>query len=200
MERNPQSAPMAYFYCSKNSAEPERSDPLEVLRCVARQLCGDNVSKPVREQLRHLHEFLGSPKPGEARLPLDLTVRLIVDLLADNPATIIIDALDECDVEKRHELFAALDEIVTKSENVVKVFVTSRNDGDIVCRLASTPNIYINAQKNKADIERFIAAELYEAIGQKRLLRGQVSGNLRQHISTTLNDGANGMYVISLSL
>jgi hypothetical protein len=192
-EKHPTSVPVAYFYCSRNTAEPERSDPVEILRCIARQLCGDDLSKPVPEQLRHVHEFLGAPSPGTSNIPLDRSIQLILDLMKDNPATIIIDALDECDPGTRHLLFEALDEIVAKSENIVKIFLTSRNDGDIVCRLASTPNIYIDAQKNGSDIRRFIVTELEHVIDKKQLLRGQVSHTLKQQITATLTDGADGM-------
>ncbi|KAK3304913.1 uncharacterized protein B0T15DRAFT_255668 [Chaetomium strumarium] len=36
--RGPQSPPPAYFYCSRNPAEPGRSDPKEILASIARQL------------------------------------------------------------------------------------------------------------------------------------------------------------------
>ena len=187
--------PVAYFYCSRNTAEPERSNPVQIMRCIARQLCGEDLSNSVPEQLRRVHESLGSPMPGTASLPLHDTVDIILNLLKKNPATIIIDALDECDPSSRHELFEALDEIVAKSENIVKVFLTSRNDGDIVARLASTPNIYIDAQKNSSDIGRFITAELERVVQHKQLLRGQVSQGLKDLITSTLNDRADGMCV-----
>lgn len=96
------------------------------------------------------------PRPGENRLSLNYTVDIILSVLKENPGTIIIDALDECDPVERYNLFESLDKIVEHSSNVVKVFLTSRADGDIVCRLNNTPNIYIDAQKNKLDIQRFI--------------------------------------------
>lgn len=95
--------------------------------------------------------------------------------------------------DKRHELFDCLDHIVRQSPNVVKVLLTSRNDGDIVCRLKTTPNIYISAQDNKTDIHHFIEIELEKTITQRRLLRGVVSADLRYMIILTLNHGAQGM-------
>ena len=123
------------------------------------------------------------------------TTQLILIFLKENPAIIIIDALDECNPTLRHELFEALDEIVAKSENIVKVFLISRNDGDITARLTSTPNIYINAQRNGSNINRFIGIELDRVIQQKQLLRGQLSRALRDEITATLSDQADGMYV-----
>lgn len=186
-------APVAYFYCSRNRSEPERADPAEILRCIARQLCGDDLDRPVSEMLLQRFSAMDKPRTGEAKLPLDQTVGLILNVLADNPGTIIIDALDECDPRSRYQLFESLDTIVQKSPNVVKVFLTSRNDGDIVCRLNNTPNIYINAQKNKSDIERFIETEVRNAVMQKRMLNGKVSEKLQAKIVAALNQGAQGM-------
>ncbi|KAM0550838.1 hypothetical protein ACHAPJ_008701 [Fusarium lateritium] len=193
-EQGTTAAPMAYFYCSRNSAEAGRSEPEEVLRCIARQLCGDDPEKVVDEDLLHLWENTGKPQIGQKKLDVEAAMRLILKTLASNPATIIIDALDELQADKRHEIFDSLDQIVKQSPNVVKVFLTSRNDGDIVCRLNNTPNIYISAQENQADIERFIEAELDKTIAQKRLLRGVVSVEVRRQVTVTLNHGAQGMF------
>ncbi|KAH6680268.1 hypothetical protein B0J14DRAFT_648647 [Halenospora varia] len=190
----PELAPIAYFYCSRNQAEPERSDPQEILRCIARQLCGDNPDRNINESLRHAFEKMEKPRPGENKLLLKQTVSLILRVLQDNPGTIIIDALDECDPSCRYQLFESLDTVVKESANVVKVFLTSRNDGDIVCRLNTTPNIYIDAQKNKSDIQRFIASEMQKSVTQKRMLNGNVSRALQTQISTTLDQGAQGMF------
>ena len=136
---------------------------------------------------------MGSPKSGEDEPPSDQVLDLILRMLSENPATIVIDALDECDPITRYQLFESLDRIVKTSANVVKVFLTSRNDGDIVCRLETTPNIYIDAQKNKSDIERFVSAEVQKAVSQKRLLNGHISSDLRHQICSTLDREAQGM-------
>lgn len=136
-----------------------------------------------------------NPQPGEPKLSQEDTVKLILQLLAENPSIIVIDALDECDADKRYSLFENIDRIVRESLNVVKVFFTSRNDGDIVCRLNSTPNIYINASKNSDDIRRFVLNEVEQAIAQRRMLNGGVSLQLQSHITEALDHGAKGMWV-----
>jgi hypothetical protein len=45
---------------------------------------------------------------------------------------IVIDALDECDPGKRADLFDLLNDIRDQSLNLVKIFVSSRDDSDIV--------------------------------------------------------------------
>ncbi|KAJ4256957.1 hypothetical protein NW757_003585 [Fusarium falciforme] len=193
-EQGPMAAPVAYFYCARNSAEAGRSDPDQVLRCIARQLCGDDPKEIVNENLLHKWEHVGKPRIGQGQLNIESIMGLILKTLADNPATIIIDALDELRADRRHEIFEYLDQIVKQSPNVVKVLLTSRNDGDIVCRLDTTPNVYISAQENRGDIERFIDAELDKAITQKRLLRGHVSADVQRQITFELNHRADGMF------
>ncbi|RDW62024.1 hypothetical protein BP6252_11457 [Coleophoma cylindrospora] len=130
--------------------------------------------------------------------PLQLTtaecVEVILELLKDNPAVIFIDALDECDPVRRHELLEALDEIIECSENLVKVFVSSRDDNDIVCHLKNLPSVRISASDNGDDIIRFVHLEVEQAIHKKKLLGGNVSQRLRTKIIQVLVDGAQGMF------
>ena len=107
--------------------------------------------------------------------------------------TIVIDALDECDPDKRHDLLSALDTIITESASLVRVFVSSRDDGDIVCQLKDSPNMFITASDNSGDIASYVEAQVSEAIKKKRLIRGKVSDEMRQQIVDVLTDGAQGM-------
>ena len=61
--------------------------------------------------------------------------RLILELTKHNSATIVVDALDNCEESTRHELLEALDSVISKSTKTVKVFVSSRDDIDIVSTL-----------------------------------------------------------------
>ncbi|KAH6666813.1 hypothetical protein B0J14DRAFT_659379 [Halenospora varia] len=111
------------------------------------------------------------------RLSLAECETLIIALLEDNPATIVIDTLDEC-----------------RSLNLVKIFIASREDDDIVCHLEEVPNIIINATDNSSDIERFIKVEIGKAIVFKTLLGGRASDNLQEKIRSTLVEKAQGMF------
>lgn len=183
---------LAYFYCSRDTVEPERSDSEEILRCIARQLCGDDVSKPLSERLLHLYEEMDRPKPNGRKPPVDLIVELILDTLKDRPATIIIDALDECDVGLRHQLSEILDRIILESPETVKIFLTSRDNADIVAWLTNTTNIYVGAEQNQPDIERFIRTEVEQAIRSRRVLNGAISSELKDKIISILSKGAHG--------
>jgi hypothetical protein len=186
------SVPTAYFYCARDSAEPLRADPGEILRCIAKQLSSVSVELPIREPARMKYNEVREKGFGCRKLSLEESAQLILSLTGKNPATIVIDTLDECDPSRRYELIVSLEEILHRSANV-KIFVTSRDDSDIVCHLSNSPNLYIHAQDNREDIDRFIDLEVERAIDKKRLLGGQVSSNVKGLIVETLKRGAHGM-------
>ena len=192
-DAEPQAAPVAYFYCARDAAEPERADPEKVLLSIARQLSGTDITQPLCEATIQSHARFKKAGLDARRLSLHETVGLILDLLFDSPATIVIDALDECDPTRRHELLDSLDHIIQNSANVVKILVSSRDDGDILCRLGTSPNLYISAKYNAEDIRRFIRHEISSSIEKKRLLGGRVSDHLRNVVIDTLEAGSQGM-------
>jgi len=126
-------------------------------------------------------------------LSIEETLTLLLELFKENPATIVIDALDECDPEERHNLLSALDTIIIESASLVHVFVSSRNDGDIVCQLEESPNIFIRASDNAVDIESYVNYQVTEAIKKKRLIRGKDSPEIQKQIIDALIEGAQGM-------
>jgi exopolysaccharide biosynthesis predicted pyruvyltransferase EpsI len=192
---NTQPVPIAYFYCVRNTAEPERANPDEILRSILKQLSSSEPDLRIREPVVKAYKEKKEEAKGHdpEKLMLDETVEAILALLETNPANIVIDALDECDPDRRHELFEALDTIIQQAASVVKVFVSSRDDGDIVCRLTSSPNVIIQTSDNKVDIECFARTEVAQAIKKKRLIKGNVSAQLEDRIIKTLIDGAHGM-------
>ena len=201
---NSQSAPFSYFYCARNTAEQQRAQPDEVMRSIVKQLsCSSSdrtVWQPVvntyNERKEQAEEEGGEP----AKLSMQDCVNLILAFAEQNPITIIIDALDECDPSKRHDLLTAIETLIRDSSNLVKIFVSSRDDNDIVCRLSDSSNIYIHARDNGEDIERFVKTEVAQSIELKRLLDGKVPGYLKDQIVNALTQGAQGMYVYVSSM
>ena len=131
--------PIAFFYCVRSEAERERAIPVEIMRAILRQLASTKPNMPIKEAVAKEYENRKKKADEDCSSLTELTVedctRLILALTNDRPATIIIDALDECDDNLRYQLLEALDEIVSKSVEVVKVFVSSRDKVDIVSTL-----------------------------------------------------------------
>jgi hypothetical protein len=180
---------LAYFYCAQNKAEKERSDPTEILRSLVRQL--SMKAGRVHSVIADIYKERGAN--GFARGPLSFQECLdLIIRLATQDTMIVIDALDECDAQLRHTLLSGLTKIV-KEVSGIKLFVSSRDDKDIVLRLEDSPNLYITAERNAGDIHAFIQSELSQAIEEKRLLNGHPSEELVERITKTLTEKSQGM-------
>jgi hypothetical protein len=190
-------APVAYFYCTRNTAEPQRSDPAEVLRALLKQLmCFKpdwQMESSTAEEYRTRKREAEEDGSNIERLDIWETTREITKAVAEMPVTIFIDALDECRSDQRYQLLQALDHLLESSDHLVQVFVSSREDVDIVLRLQKCPNIYINVDDNRDDINRFVQAEIEKALNDGRLLNGRVSPELRHRITESLIMKAQGM-------
>lgn len=194
-----QRSPLAYFYCSQKSTDPRTADVREILCALLRQLTGHDARLALRgtvaqdfQRRKEKADFNGAQI-----LSLDIPEikAHILDIAKDDPITLVLDALDEVDYANRGELFDALEQIVQESQNVVKLFVSSRTDGDIVERFEQHSKVRIDDLLNHDDIQRFIEHEVAKSIRTKKLLRGKVSPSLRDDIIKTLSKKANGMYV-----
>ena len=195
--------PLAYFYCSRKGADPRNANPEEILRALLRQLTGHGVrlllQGSVAQDYQRRKEQADERGAQISSLCMEDIVTHILNITADDPVILVIDALDEIDDERRGDLFDALDQIVQESQNVVKIFLSSRNDGDIVDRLSRHSNVRIEERLNRDDINHFVQHQIDQAIKSKKLLRGRVTSLLRNEIITALCSGAQGMYVTMLS-
>ena len=165
-----------------------------ILRSLVRQLaCSasrENILEPVRElyKSREQNGFAAGP------LTLEESSALIIQLSQDRPlTTIVIDALDECDLSSRGDLLDALSRILQKSCGLVKILVSSRADADIVCHFSDCLNLQIGASQNQEDIEFYVDLEVERLIERKKLLYGNVSLELKQTIQVVLREQAQGM-------
>lgn len=185
---------LAFFYCDRN--HPGNSTPEVVLRAIVKQLSSleqdSELLKPI------VDKYEQAKKAGDISEPLDLDEcrDLITKILPSYRQTnIIIDALDECHRGTRSRLISALTAIMESSPgmSLVKIFISSREDDDIVLKLSKLPNIRIDSADNSEDIGEFIRSEVNNRIDSQELLRGNVSSDLRAHVIDTLIRGADGM-------
>ena len=183
---------LIYFYCKRD--EPDRQDPTKIMQSLVRQLSvqlpGNGVPKPVSDEYEKREEYAFSSR----HLSFQECQKLIVSLLDIYPqTTIAIDALDEIDRKSRKPFLEALSTIAQASRNLVKIFVSSRDDDDIILQLEAVPNLYVDAADNAGDIERFIHREINSSIDRRMLLRGEVDDQLKMQIISALNEKADGM-------
>jgi ankyrin repeat domain-containing protein 50 len=107
----------------------------------------------------------------------------------------MVDALDECLADERHQIIGFLTKIVDRLPNA-KVFVTSRKEWDIAEAFENNkiPVIKIEAENVARDVNSFVRAEV------KRLRQGYngkklylTNETLEETIITTLSEKAEGM-------
>lgn len=133
---HPRLSPTAFFYRARSTAEPERSKPTEIMGALLRQLASIQsdlrIKDPVAEECGARRKEAEKDNSALKKLTVQDYTRLIIELTRQHPATIILDALDECEKDTRHELLEAFNEIISQSTEVVKVPASSRDDIDIV--------------------------------------------------------------------
>ncbi|CAM1510988.1 Fc.00g085010.m01.CDS01 [Cosmosporella sp. VM-42] len=192
---------LAYFYCSKNASEVELSDPKEIMRSITRQL-GVTISaqKTIHSAIVNDYERREAEAKIEgfdvARLSLQDCIRMILSITGSDPVTIVIDAIDEVQPKSRYELVESLQQIVRDSASVVKIFVTSRDDDQVLSLLTNASALRIEAENNRQDMEGFVHDQVALAVNNRRLLTGNISSQLKADLSKALIEGAGEMYLV----
>lgn len=183
----------AYFYCSRNPAEASRANPEQIFRSLLRQLAEPHSGDA-------LPRCLADESASPSHLSLNEIVDLIVKIAESRPVShIVIDALDECDTDLLFEMIEGLEAVLNRTQSLIKIFVSSRNDVDLVRWLQAYPNKEILSSDNEIDVARFVDSEVDKRIDgpTKRFRARKISIDLREHIKTTLKAEANGMCVSS---
>ena len=192
------SAPLAYFYCSRQKSESCRMDPTEILRAILKQLSSLGPDGRVRhaiateyKQRRHDAERDGL---DVRNLAFSECTQLLLELTSEAPATILIDGIDELG-DSSQDLLDALGYLVENSSSVLKVFVSSRDEAAIARSLRHAHSIRVTSADNSEDIVLFVKHHVSKAVEQKRLLGGRVSASLQEVITTKIIDGAGEMFL-----
>lgn len=199
-QKNKQSAPVAYVYCSSvsTSSKTMQMNATAILQTILKQLATDGSTQTIRrsiwEEYKRRQEAAKTDGLDPSPLIADECVELLKTLMIESPATIIIDGLDELEIQ-RFDLIMALKTLITESPNVVKIMVSSREEVDIAQELRDSISICASAIENSADIDLFVKEKVDLAITNRRLLRGSVSKDLKNHLIGTLLQGANGMFL-----
>ena len=162
------------------------------MRCILKQVSYHNqsiLSPTHREYQKRLDNG-----DLQSQLVLGDSVKLIIKVISMRPlTTIIIDALDECDVDGQIAILDAFKRIVEQSTGHVKIFISSRDDQALRCGLAEYSDLEIQATQNQGDISAFVHHILATMIRSKRLLYGRVSDDLKKRITDVLCEKAQGM-------
>jgi hypothetical protein len=125
----------AFLYCHFD--EPETTNGSAILRSILVQLLSQQADKAgdmLKEFERRMDLGQGVPSDMD-----DLMSKIMQASAFYDKATIIIDALDECDLQVREKLISRLVKLPVDSKGRVKLLLSSRPELDIRELLLSEP-------------------------------------------------------------
>ncbi|KAL4970636.1 ankyrin repeat-containing domain protein [Aspergillus stella-maris] len=191
--------PCAYFYCDNLPAEPDRSDPDSILRSIVRQLAVEAANGYISQTVLSVYEkrrkACALDQADLVKLGLDESVSLLLELTMSNPAYIMVDSLDQLRDEERAIVVNALRTLVEKSANVVKVFITSRDNCHVDALTDDAMKIRISPTHNQEDVRIYVNHRVQNAHRDRLILNGTASTALLQRISAKLVEGAGEMFL-----
>ncbi len=187
---NPNPNRMAYYYCDKANNAAEIDDALTILRSLLRQLStlgGYPLMRLIVERFESIHE----QRHVSMQECKDLLVALC-DIYLET--TLILDGIDECKYEVRESLLESMQEITTRTRGTLKLFISSRFEGDIELALKEVDcRIRLEAANNKGDITLFVGEQVANSIG-RGLPRTLTTGQ-QEAVTRVLISKADGMCV-----
>ncbi|KAF8418102.1 hypothetical protein EV426DRAFT_539987, partial [Tirmania nivea] len=192
---------LAYFYC--NRAEPSRRDPRKILCTLIQQLAQIDLGEGARLLTHVVDIYEKREEKGQksAQLSLAEARDLLVQITDVYPQiTICIDAMDEVDNDTRIHLLKCLNHVIQTSKNVVKIFVTTRMDVDILNQFENFPRIELQPDDNVSDINKFVLAKVQNSIEDCLLLHGNVSNEVKIEIYNVLCQRCKGKYLAALQV
>ncbi|KAL7945705.1 hypothetical protein V8C42DRAFT_321338 [Trichoderma barbatum] len=177
----------AYFYCSRS--DPARRDPKSIYQSYVRQLA--RISHYSNGMHKSIADLYRKARGEQRELSIAECKTALSELLKSYPqTTLILDALDECELEARHDIIVALRSLVTDAERPVKVYIASRREPDIERAMGSENLIEIGTANNKDDIEKYIDQEMRRFGGAWE----SVSEGVRDKVKRTITDESDGMF------
>jgi hypothetical protein len=154
------------------------------MNSIARQLATPTRGGPILAPAVDLYRGKKQNAFASGVPTFEESFNVLVNLLPSYRRTVIIvDALDECD-QTRGKLISKFCHLIDESPSSVKVFISSRRDGDITDELQSAPNISIEATDNLEDITSFVEQNIQPL---------PINGELREEICSTLIEKSEGV-------
>lgn len=139
---------------------------------------------------KNIFDLYRKAKKEQRQLSMPECKAALSELLKSYPrTTLVLDALDECEVDARKEIVLVLRSLATDAERPVKVYIASRREPDIERNLGSENLIEIGTSDNKGDIEKYIEQEMKKFSEEWE----SVSQGVREEVKRTITDQSDGM-------
>lgn len=165
LETNANDEAFAYFYCNKQ--DHNRSEPKAILRSIIRQLAsGPRKCLPTNTVVhKTVYNLWLNDRDQGILSTFAQWEDCLLELVETYPrTTIVLDALDECNIEQRKGLINLLVRLTNRGAGTtaVKVFVAARPEDDISRDLQRSHLIQMQGQNNAEDIACFVRTKLAE--------------------------------------
>lgn len=165
LETNANDEAFAYFYCNKQ--DHNRSEPKAILRSIIRQLAsGPRKCLPTNTVVhKTVYNLWLNDRDQGILSTFAQWEDCLLELVETYPrTTIVLDALDECNMEQRKGLINLLVRLTNRGAGTtaVKVFVAARPEDDISRDLQRSHLIQMQGQHNAEDIAYFVRTKLAE--------------------------------------
>jgi len=185
---------LAFFYCARDPREPRRGQCVSVMQSLLRQVTALSPTRTISQPVKARHDKIQDEGFGDREWTEDECVETLIEVMDIYPSlTILIDALDECDSDERMSVLQCLKRVREESANLVKIFITSRDDIDIMASLADASDIRVSATYNSDDISRFVDEKVDAMMDSRARVYGPGSQELRDEVRATLSSKAQGM-------
>lgn len=188
------SSAIAFHYCT--FSEPITLQTVSILGTILKQLL-----LPKSSLLDTLYSELSFAFQINSQIPdaKDLAFALRSVLTSYSEVYIIIDGLDECEKDVQQDILYAIEKIIELDEYTIKVWISSREDTDIMNELKKYPSIHIAETKVAGDIANYVEVAVKAKLQSGELfIRDQ---NLEEEIISTLTTKSQGMFLwVSLQL
>jgi hypothetical protein len=171
----------AAFFIDRQDAQ--RCDPSRIVQTIAYELAKNN-----HRQLEAMWAVLRDD-PSFERLPFEKQVRLLIkqplDIVHPDTLVIVIDGLDECGASNGASLLETL--MGSLASHPIKLFVTSRNEAEIVNALRDLPHTSQKLQdvEVSGDVRLYWEHNLDELRRRKRLPDWRSSIDVEQLVKLT---------------
>ncbi|GFP59166.1 ankyrin repeat family A protein 2 [Trichoderma asperellum] len=140
---------------------------------------------------RNIYALYLKVKKEKRGFSIDECETALIELVNFYPrTTLILDALDECEMDTREALARILGNLVDKGEGTVKVFIASRKEADIEEYLGSQKLVEISTADNKDDIEKYVEQEVAK-VGS---VWSSVSAEVKEQVKKTIAEKSDGMF------
>ena len=123
----------------------------------------------------------------------DLLALFVSGLQIFDEVVIILDAVDECDSESQKDIIGFVKHVHSAEDCLTRCIIFSREEAKLVSGFQKYPSFKISSATVSRDITAFVEDSVAERVENGDLVLK--SPELKDLISSTLIEGANGMFV-----